>query len=216
MKASSDLTAGHSHTHLADLLFTNLATGKTAAFDISVTPQLKNTHTLIEAGVSAGSAALATESRKHRANDAKCGELGWLCVPLVAETYGAWGNEANRAKENAMATPTRHESDPDPKKTLEYAVKFARLDTYGQACHTLHSDDIALNNDSTWQMIIDKHPSCSPPPIPDVATCTPLSNFDMAAILRSFPRGIAAGPSGLRIQISLTSLCLYISLFVLL
>eukprot|EP00731_Ephydatia_muelleri_P021751 Em0014g342a len=39
-------------------------------------------------------AALATEGRKHRANDAKCGELGWLCVPLVAETYGAWGNEA--------------------------------------------------------------------------------------------------------------------------
>ena len=31
-----------------------------------------NTHTLMEVGVSAGSAALATEGRKHRANDAKC------------------------------------------------------------------------------------------------------------------------------------------------
>ena len=40
---------------------------------------------------------LATEDRKHRANDAKCGELGWLCVPLVAETYGAWGNKAIEA-----------------------------------------------------------------------------------------------------------------------
>ncbi|KAL5479973.1 hypothetical protein EMCRGX_G023583 [Ephydatia muelleri] len=29
-----------------------------------------------------GSAALATEERKHRANDASCHELGWLCVPL--------------------------------------------------------------------------------------------------------------------------------------
>ena len=47
--------------------------------------------------MSAGSAALATEGRKHRANDAKCGEHGWLCVPLVAETYGAWGNEAIEA-----------------------------------------------------------------------------------------------------------------------
>ena len=47
--------------------------------------------------MSAGSAALATESRKLRANDAKCKELGWLCVPLVAETYGAWGNEAVEA-----------------------------------------------------------------------------------------------------------------------
>ena len=47
--------------------------------------------------MSAGSAALATEGRKHRVNDAKCGELGWLCVPLVSETYGAWGNEATEA-----------------------------------------------------------------------------------------------------------------------
>ena len=44
--------------------------------------------------MSAGSAALASEGRKHRANDAKCKEPGRLCVPLVAETNGAWGNEA--------------------------------------------------------------------------------------------------------------------------
>ena len=96
VEAGNDLTAGHSHTRPADLLLTNWTTGKTAAFDISV-PSLLNTHTLMEAGVSAGSAALATEGRKHRANDAKCKELSWLCVPLVAETYGAWGNEAVEA-----------------------------------------------------------------------------------------------------------------------
>ncbi|KAL5509573.1 hypothetical protein EMCRGX_G004965 [Ephydatia muelleri] len=93
VEAGNDPTADHSHTHPADLLLTNWTTGKTAAFDISVTSPL-NTHTLMEAGVSAGSAALASEGRKHRANDAKCKELGWLCVPLVADTYGAWGNEA--------------------------------------------------------------------------------------------------------------------------
>ena len=90
------LTADHNHTRPADLLLINWITGKTAAFDISVT-SLLNTPTLMEAGVSAGSAALTTEGRKHRANDAKCKELGWLCVPLVAETYGAWGNEAVEA-----------------------------------------------------------------------------------------------------------------------
>ena len=47
--------------------------------------------------MSAGSATLATESKKHKANDPKCKELGWLCVPLVAETSGAWGNEAIEA-----------------------------------------------------------------------------------------------------------------------
>ena len=51
----------------------------------------------MEVGVSAGSAALAIDSRKHKANDPKCKELGWLCVSLVAETYGAWGNEAIEA-----------------------------------------------------------------------------------------------------------------------
>ena len=96
VEAGNDLTADHSHTRPADLLLTNWTTGKTAAFDTSVT-SLHSTHTLMEAGVSAGSSALTTEGRKHRANDAKCKELGWLCVPLVAETYGAWGNEAVEA-----------------------------------------------------------------------------------------------------------------------
>ena len=94
-QSGNDLTADHSHTHPADLLLTYWTTSKTA-FDISVT-SLLNTHTLMEVGVSAGSAALATEGRKLRANDANCKELAWLCVPLVAETYGAWGNEAVEA-----------------------------------------------------------------------------------------------------------------------
>eukprot|EP00731_Ephydatia_muelleri_P010788 Em0005g1374a len=47
-----------------------------------------------EAGVTAGAAAQATELRKHEANDVKCSELGWLCIPLVVESYGAWGKEA--------------------------------------------------------------------------------------------------------------------------
>ena len=27
-------------------------------------------------------------------NDPKCNALGWYCVPLVTESYGAWGKEA--------------------------------------------------------------------------------------------------------------------------
>ena len=44
--------------------------------------------------MSSGAAAHASEIRKHNSNDAKCGELGWVCIPLVVETYGAWGQEA--------------------------------------------------------------------------------------------------------------------------
>ena len=32
--------------------------------------------------------------RKHTANDPKCAELGWRCVPLAVETYCNWGEEA--------------------------------------------------------------------------------------------------------------------------
>ena len=34
------------------------------------------------------------EARKHRANDPKCSEMGWVCIPLAVETYGNWGREA--------------------------------------------------------------------------------------------------------------------------
>ena len=49
---------------------------------------------LLEVGVSSGAAAEASEIRKHYSNYGKCGDLGWVCIPLVVETYGAWGQEA--------------------------------------------------------------------------------------------------------------------------
>ena len=49
---------------------------------------------LMEAGVTSGSAALAAEVRKHNADDAKCSELGWSCIPIAVEAYGCWGAEA--------------------------------------------------------------------------------------------------------------------------
>ena len=75
------------------IINSNWALGKTAACDISVTSPI-NSNIMSEAGVTAGAAAQATELRKHEANDVKCSELGWLCIPLVVESYGAWGKEA--------------------------------------------------------------------------------------------------------------------------
>ncbi|KAL5466992.1 hypothetical protein EMCRGX_G031157 [Ephydatia muelleri] len=77
----------------ADVLVHNWSLGKPAAFDFCVTSPL-NSLILSEAGVSSGEAAQASEIRKHNSNDAKCVELGWVCIPLVVETYGAWGQEA--------------------------------------------------------------------------------------------------------------------------
>ena len=69
--------------------------GKPAAFDITVTSPL-NPSTFTEASVMAGSAVLAAEQLKHNANDVKCSELGWKCVPLAVESYRCWGTEARQ------------------------------------------------------------------------------------------------------------------------
>ena len=67
-----------------------------AAFDFTVTSPLTSSN-LPEASVTAGSAAFAAEERKHKANDSKCAELGWVCIPIAVETYGCWGTEAKWA-----------------------------------------------------------------------------------------------------------------------
>ena len=93
VEVGNNLSRDHSKTRPADILLPNWFLGRTAALDVSITSPL-NPVTLLEAGVSATAAAQATEARKHKANDPKCSELGWVCVPMVVETYGAWGKEA--------------------------------------------------------------------------------------------------------------------------
>ena len=66
---------------------------KPAAFDVTVTSPLTSV-TLNEASINEGAAALAAETRKHAANDARCQALGWSCIPLAEEIFGNWGREA--------------------------------------------------------------------------------------------------------------------------
>ncbi|KAL5463499.1 hypothetical protein EMCRGX_G032398 [Ephydatia muelleri] len=68
--------------------------GTEAGFDVTVTSPLTPV-TLNEASVSVGTAAHAAEIRKHAANDIRCQDLGWTCVPLAIKTYGNWGKEAH-------------------------------------------------------------------------------------------------------------------------
>eukprot|EP00731_Ephydatia_muelleri_P012238 Em0006g1132a len=98
VKAEAGSGLGHElrNTRPADILASNWLCGKPAAFDLTVVSPLNPTF-ISEAGRTAGSAAVAAELRKHSANDAMCSELGWTCIPLVAESYGAWGSEAVQA-----------------------------------------------------------------------------------------------------------------------
>ena len=83
-------------TRPADILIPSWSNSdKPAAIDVSITSPLKS-NILSEAGVVAGAAARQTEERKHISNDTICSELGWKCVPLVVETFGAWGRTAGQ------------------------------------------------------------------------------------------------------------------------
>ena len=91
VEAGSGLGHEGHRTRPADILIPHWDLGKPAALNLTVTSTL-NSSTLMEAGVTSGSAALAAEVRN--ANDVKCSELGWTCIPIAVETYGCWGAEA--------------------------------------------------------------------------------------------------------------------------
>ena len=123
VEVGNNLSRDHSKTRPADILLPNWFLGRTAALDVSITSPL-NPVTLLEAGVSATAAAQATEARKHQANDPKCSELGWVCVPMAVETYGAWGKEATAiisSVASRLATSTCR-----PKSTILHEI-YGRL-----------------------------------------------------------------------------------------
>ncbi|KAL5491653.1 hypothetical protein EMCRGX_G016985 [Ephydatia muelleri] len=93
LEAGYGLTHDNSRSRPADVLVTRWEKSLPATLDITVTSPL-NPAILDGSCSTAGVAAVAAESRKHVANDPKCFELGWTCVPLAVETYGNWGVEA--------------------------------------------------------------------------------------------------------------------------
>ena len=95
LEAGSSLGHEARQTRPADVLIPNWELGKPAAIDLCVTSPL-NSNTLQVACVTPNSAAMQAEQRKHHSNDAKCEELGWVCISLVVESYGSWGPEAQR------------------------------------------------------------------------------------------------------------------------
>ena len=54
-----------------------------------------------------GSVATQAEIRKHHSNDAKCRELGWVCIPLVVKYFACWGPETLSRLAGILATRQR-------------------------------------------------------------------------------------------------------------
>ena len=74
----------------ADVLVPNWSLSHPAAFDLKVIHPL-NTNLILKASLASGNSAECGEVRKHAKNDEMCSELGWTCIPLVMEVYGANG-----------------------------------------------------------------------------------------------------------------------------
>ena len=78
---------------VCDLLRQKHPRGPHPSLPISSSPPVNH----VCVGVRCGSSALFAEARKHNANDSKCAELGWVCIPLAVESYGCWGTEAQQS-----------------------------------------------------------------------------------------------------------------------
>ena len=76
----------------ADALVARWMRGLPAALDITVTSPLTPVIP-VESCSTAGVAAANAESRKNDANDPKCVELGWICIPLAVDAYGNSGKD---------------------------------------------------------------------------------------------------------------------------
>ena len=94
-EAGRGLSHDNYRTRPADILVPNWFCSRPAAIDLTVISPL-NSNVIAEVGFTGGSAAASAEVRKHTENDPKCEELGYICVPLAVEAYGAWGIEAQR------------------------------------------------------------------------------------------------------------------------
>ena len=95
-----------------------------------------------------------------------------------------------------------HSDDSIPRNLINFAVSLSREGMFAKACRILASSGLAPNSDDTWKLLKDKHPEGPLPIIPETTSQSISLNedFDVYNILKSFPKGTAAGPSGLRVQ----------------
>ena len=94
-----------------------------------------------------------------------------------------------------------HSDESIPRNLINFAVS-SREGMFAKACRILASSGLAPNSDDTWKLLKDKHPEGPLPIIPETTSQSISLNgdFDVYNILKSFPKGTAAGPSGLRVQ----------------
>ena len=87
---------------------------------------------------------------------------------------------------------------------LKSAITCAREGLLFKACQILPSKGIAPDTNETFERLKAKHPFTNPPSVPvgntDTKPVQLQADFNLLAVLRSFKKATACGPSGMRIQ----------------
>ena len=138
-------------------------------------------------------------SPKRRGRHHKPISVSQLCnLWSKGELHSLW----ERMLSQSSSQPVHHMRAENSNHAL-IAVSLAREGLLSKACQVLTSGGIAPNNDTTWGLLQSKHPKSALPCPPICSQSTkPLlpPNFNIMAVLNSFPKDTACGPSGLRIQ----------------
>ena len=141
-------------------------------------------------------------SSRHRGRHTKLISVHHLCDLRSKNELNLLWNQVT-AMANASSPSRTHDTRADDaQRLIQSAVSLARVGLYGKACRVLQSSEIAPDNNNTWDLLQAKHPCCPLPTVPSIPTNSLLisPDFDILSMFRSFPKGTAAGPSGLRVQ----------------
>ena len=96
--------------------------------------------------------------------------------------------------------PNADQSHDTEQRKMSSALTYAQEGLFSKACHILTSSGIGPNNNTVFELLKSKHPLSDPPITPAMSTAPAIHvppDFNISAILRSFPKATACG---LRVQ----------------
>ena len=139
--------------------------------------------------------ALKRAGRHHKPVPISC-----LCAQWSKGEFSAlWNRASNHHSPGPMRLTSNHKSS-----SVQTAVSLAREGLLSKACQTVTSSGLAPDNNTTWNLLVSKHPKGTPPTPPTaplLAAPHLPPDFNIMAVLHSFPKDTACGPSGLRYSI---------------
>ena len=111
-------------------------------------------------------------SSKHGGRHNKPVPIDVLCqMWLDGQLRDLW----KLAVAHAASSNHAHQKVDPVRKKLASAISLAQDVLYGKVCQTLTSSGATPNNQTTWNVLVNKHPSCACPLVPD----TPHTDFKL-------------------------------------